>query len=972
MSKKNSWLILLPLLSALLITACRAKKDDTPRRLEILFLGHSSEHHNSGQFAGILSKAFFKDGINISYTTEIDDLNTENLDKYDGLILYANYDTIQPAQEKALLDFVKSGKGFIPLHCASYCFRNSPEVVELIGGQFLTHKVDSFNAVIIDTTHPVTKNIPQFKTTDETYVHHLFSKSIKVLTERVEGTHHEPYTWVRDYGKGRVFYTAYGHDEVSFNNESVQQLIRNGILWAVGEEANKRLKAFPIANPAYTDAVIPNYEKRDPAPKLQASLSPAESMSLTQVPVDFDLQLFAAEPDIINPIYMNWDERGRLWVIETVDYPNTVLEDKSQGDDRIKILEDTDGDGRADKITLFADKLNIPTSFAFYKNGIIVSQAPYFISLQDLDHDDKVDTRDTILTGWGTFDTHAGPSNLHYGFDNTIWGTVGYSGFSGKVGKDSLKFSMGLYHFRQDGSALELLSGTSNNTWGLGFSEENDVFISTANNTHSGFYGLPKKLLDLVPGKETGIDKIDAHYDMHVVTKNLRQVDVFGGFTAAAGHNLYTARNFPKEYWNRVAFVCEPTGRLVHKHILQKKGSGFTEKGDGWNILASADEWMGPVQAEVGPDGALWVADWYDFIIQHNPTPPGFENGKGNAHINPLRDHDRGRIYRIVYKNASASDIKTLDRKDPKQLIKGLQSDNMFWRMNAQRILVENGDAAILPELMAIVQNEKTDETGINAPAIHALWTMHGLHAFDGKNKAAMELAEKALKHPAAGVRKAAIQVLPKNTALLADLKRAGVFADSDLRVRLAALLAVSELPVSAEKNTLITEMAGKPENIADRWISEALSILSPAPVVKPAITASADPNARYDQLVKLNVVKESMKYDQPSFTVKAGSLVKIELNNPDFMQHNLLILQEGTLEKVGAAADKLAMDPNGLASQYVPQIPEVLASTPLVNPGNSYSFIIKVPDRAGDYPYICSFPGHWRIMRGIMKVVKP
>src|SRR5688572_30335651 len=169
--------------------------------------------------------------------------------------------------------------------------------------------------------------------------------------------------------------------------------------------------------------------------------------------------------------------------------------------------------------------------------------------------------------------------------------------------------------------------------------------------------------------KETGVAKIDGHFAMHVATKNLRQVDVHGGFTAAAGHSLYTARSFPREYWNRIAFVNEPTGRLIHKHILEPDGSGFKEKGDGWNMLASADEWLGPIQAEVGPDAALWVTDWYDFIIQHNPTPTqksgGYdaENGKGNAYINPLRDHQRGRIYRIVYKNNNHRIPFTLSKK---------------------------------------------------------------------------------------------------------------------------------------------------------------------------------------------------------------------------------------------------------------------------------------------------------------------
>ncbi len=206
-----------------------------------------------------------------------------------------------------------------------------------------------------------------------------------------------------------------------------------------------------MANPKYFDGPVPNYENRNPAPKVQESLTPEQSMSLIQVPVGFELQLFAAEPMVVNPIYMNWDEKGRLWVIETVDYPNEIKTDDI-GDDRIKILEDTNGDGKADKFTIFAEKLNIPTSFVFVNGGIIVSQAPSFIFLKDTNGDDKADVREDILRGWGKSDTHAQASNLRYGFDNKIWGVVGYSGFNGKVkGKDSTSFSNGVYHFDPDG-----------------------------------------------------------------------------------------------------------------------------------------------------------------------------------------------------------------------------------------------------------------------------------------------------------------------------------------------------------------------------------------------------------------------------------------------------------------------------------------------------------------------------------------
>ncbi len=1139
---------LAPILFAILIFASSCSRDTGPRRIEILFLGHASEHHPSEKYAPILASAVFKKGINISYTNNPADLNADNLSRFDGLILYANHDSISASQEKALMDFVESGKGFLPIHSASWCFRNSPDFIQLVGGQFKTHETGTFTAPILLPDHPVMQGLEEFETWDETYVHDKITDDKTVLMERVEGNRREPWTWVRNQGKGRVFYTAYGHDERTWQNPGFQQLIANAIFWAVGDEVAQKAKDYPIAELQYSEAVIPNYEKRNPPPMLQAPLTPEQSMQHIQVPPGFELQLFASEPDVINPICMAWDEKGRLWVVETVDYPNTVRDEEGEGDDRIKILEDTDGDGKADKFTVFAENLNIPTSMVFVNGGVLVSQAPVFLFLKDTDGDDKADVREAVIEGWGVSDTHAGPSNLRYGFNNRIWGTVGYAGFEGNVGGENFVFNQAVFTLRPDFENMEHHTRTTNNTWGLGFTENNDVFVSTANNTHTAFVNVPYRFTKMVKNFSNDFaTKLDGHYAMHAVTPNVRQVDVFGGFTAAAGHNFYTARKWPKEYWNRVAFIAEPTGRLVHKGVFEADGSGFKET-DGWNILASSDEWVGPVHAEVGPDGDLWVLDWYDFIIQHNPTPEGFENGKGNAHINPLRDRDRGRIYRIVAKNAPKQKKVELDPTDAESLLEGLKSDNLFWRLTAQRLLVESKNQAVLPDLYQLIRNSQEDEIGVNAPAIHAIWTVQGLGALDGNNAEATQAVTNALRHKNAGVRKAAIQALPKNKTTLEAYINAGSFSDSNLNTRLAAFIESLYFEPATEMGEILFAAAQSQENADDQWLSKAirasslvhknsflasyqnasqqpdaeslagqiytstsftllhignddyvaadafpsldgkevyisgniwkggndimngmlfqhgdkangygvytednsfvmvvnqqgktytakgtvelpvsfkfefqlrkdgtatllvnnspavslktrgtfkgvlsqgLRISKEAEGMKPVASFKAESFNRpiynvvaevggdnnlsasldADKVIVLKVIPNKMEYDLKQLEVTAGQTVAIILENTDFMQHNLLIVKPGTMETVGAAADKMASDAKGAEKNYIPDIPEVLFSTRLVNPNEKVILTFTAPDKPGDYPYLCTFPGHWRIMNGILKV---
>ena len=376
-------------------------------RIKVLFLGDNG-HHKPIDRAADLLPALARAGIDMVYTDDLNDLNSENLARYDGLIIYANHTTISPKQEAALLSFVQNGKGLIPIHCASYCFLNSPKYISLVGGQFQSHKTGVFRTRIVDAKHPALKGVKEFEAWDETYVHHRLTSDRHVLMVREEDGKREPWTWVRTQGKGRVFYTASGHDERVFRNADFHRLIIQGIRWAVGRPDHEYVtKPFE-----YLPGELPNYRAGTGARlhQMQAPLSPAESMKHLSVPGGFRVELFASEPDIVKPIAINWDARGRAWIAETLDYPNNKQPD-GEGHDRIVIAEDTNGDGKADKFTVFANKLSIPTSMVFAGGGLIVAQAPHMLFLKDTDGDGKADVRKILFTGFRTNDTHAGPSN---------------------------------------------------------------------------------------------------------------------------------------------------------------------------------------------------------------------------------------------------------------------------------------------------------------------------------------------------------------------------------------------------------------------------------------------------------------------------------------------------------------------------------------------------------------------------------
>jgi len=831
------WANLLSIMTAWTSNSAIAAEPTAPP-IKVLFLGDQG-HHLPADRAPQIIPVLATRGIDVTYTENLGDLNKEKLGQYDVLMIYANSEKITPEQETALLEYVENGGGFAPIHCASFCFLNSPKYIALVGAQFKSHGTGEFDVKVVDANHPITKGLELFRTWDETYVHSKHNEKDRLVLEvRDEKGRDEPWTWVRTQGKGRVFYTAYGHDQRTWGHPGFHALIERGLRFAAGkgEVFDSRPKVASGLKPLPTEpapSAIPQYipggswgTMGEGIKTMQLPVAATESMKHMAMPKGLEPRLFVAEPEIAKPICMNWDHKGRLWVAETVDYPNN-LQRPGEGHDQIKICEDTDGDGKADKFTVFADKLSIPTSIAFANGGLVVHQAPDTLFLQDTDGDDKADVRKVLFTGWGTSDTHAGPSNIRYGLDNWLYGMVGYAGFRGTIGGERHEFRQGLYRFKPDGSKLEFLRNTNNNSWGVGMSEEGYLFGSTANGCPSVYLPIPNRYYEKVKGFAGGgvLANIADTNRMFPITEKVRQVDWFGGFTAGAGHALYTARAYPQPYWNSTAFVAEPTGHLVATFALEKRGTDFASHNE-WNLVASNDEWTSPIAAEVGPDGSVWFSDWYNYIVQHNPTPRGFTTGKGAAYETPLRDKTHGRIYRI---SPIGSPIKTasrtLDPKDGPGLVAALKDDNMFWRLHAQRLIVERGQKDVVSELVKLIGDRSVDAIGLNPGAIHALWALQGLGVVHDADEAPLKAVVAALQHPSSGVRRNAVQVLPGSEKTAGAIQQAHLLSDPDPQVRLAALLAMADLPESGWAARSLVDALSEGKFGGDRWLGDAATV---------------------------------------------------------------------------------------------------------------------------------------------------
>ncbi len=704
---------------------------------------------------------------------------------------------------------------------------------------------------------------------------------------------------------------------------------------------------------------------------LQDPISPQQTLSRLETPEGFSVRVFASEPHIVNPIALTWDERGRLWVLESTNYPHRYI-GTEKGGDRITICEDTDGDGVADKYIRFAEEQPLSTAITIVKGGALVGQAPDIVFMEDTDGDDVFDSKKKVIeNAFGSWDTHAVMNNFKYGIDNRIWSAVGYSGLY-KPGMapppgqrprsdDGKILPMGVFRFSRDGSVIEPVGRFNNNTWGLGISEDNTIFGSTANNNHAITIPIPMRY-----DAEKNVANIQSHFIMkHSATGNPWQVDYRDGYTAAAGLFLYNGRRYPERYWG-AGLLNEPTGHVLHTTFFEPSGSTYKEvSGDPENLLASSDDWVAPVFADIGPDENVWVADWHNPVIQHNPDGRGMinqiwnaEKGEGNAHQNPLRDVQHGRVYVIQYPGEDG--ISSLDPTDKEGLIEALKSTNQFWRLTAQRLIVEN-EVDVMDELLDLIKDKSMDSRRLNVAAIHAIWTIDGL----GRSGEVVSQLKQALKHPSSGVRKAALQVLPDSEwRSFVDLVQ-----DSDLGLRLAAVLRVADMDVElAESLKRATQTARQG---GDEWLDAAADLfVEKEPGGTVASGKARTPSAMTAHLT-INTNPSEMSYQQKTISAFEGQSLELTFNNlhPDL--HNVVLLKSGAdIESFGAELDGYISNADSKSTNYIPesQNSTVLLSSEVIGLNASQTLSIDALE-PGEYVYICTVPGHWRTMQGVLKI---
>jgi putative membrane-bound dehydrogenase-like protein len=560
-----------------------------------------------------------------------------------------------------------------------------------------------------------------------------------------------------------------------------------------------------------------------------SAVDPDKALSTFEVPPGFKIELVAAEPLISDPVDMEIDEYGNMYVVEMHGYPLDI-----SGSGNIILLKDKNGDGKMDERIVFADKLTLPAGIMRWKKGILVTDAPNLLYLEDSDNDGKSDIRDTVLTGFALSNPQHNTNNPMYGLDNWIY--IGHQGatstreykedfgdegseiiFPGSPDAQKLpKNAKGLsIRFMPDKKKIETLSYQTQ--FGHAFDQYGSWF--GCNNSNQGYhevianrYFQRNKDLVISSSIQSMSDHLNAPEVFPTTTHPDRQLltDV-GVMTSGCGITIYDGGAFPAPFDKNISFMAEPVSNLVHVDVLKDKGTSFEASAilNNKEFLTSTDAWSRPVNFYVGPDGALYMLDYYRRVIE-SPEWMSEQAVKAGG----LYDgSDMGRIYRITTTGQKAAEwtkgLKLGDESSEK-LVEHLRDNNRWWRTNSQRLLVDRNDKKAVPALLKMAGNKES-----SMGRLHALWTLEGLAELSPA------LIEQALKDNEAGIRSNAIKLAELHLQESPQLLKAllSMQNDQDPKVRLQLLLTLG-YDNSKESATVRNKLLF--QDINDKWVQIA------------------------------------------------------------------------------------------------------------------------------------------------------
>ncbi len=816
----------------------------------------------------------------------------EQLKQTDVLVMYAQEGGNATEEQKAnLAEFTKRGGGIVVIHTASVS--NDPAWWKsVIGGAWVPGKTKFKEGMMdlyytenqqIGGGHPITKGASNFRIDDEIYYDMDISPDVHVLAttytpygrggkqggDKPQVFDIQPQMWAyeRTTDGGTKPYRAVvsipGHLYFTFEKPHYRAILLRSIAWA-GHRENVDEFCRPEEIAALT------YPEGGPQ-------KPEDTLKALEVHPDFKLTLVVAEPLITKPMNFDWDPAGRLWVAETPEYPNgrrgmrpdyrgkewkdhggvdpAVGQQERKALDKISILTSSKGDGVMDKKVVFYEGLELVTGFVFYKDGVIVTQAPDILFIHDPGPDGKARKVEKLYTGLGTRDTHAVINNPRWGWDGWIYATHGYSAGDVTSPDGSKKFGnigSGVVRFKPDGSAFEQYSSRGGNTWGLQITGDNRVMWTqpTSGTLLSQVilpeYALARGKVGNTQSSSVIIGSQKSYPAMTWEQMAYVQIDRVGDFTAGAGCAIYDGGSWPAEY-NGDYFVTEPTINIIHHERLTPAGSSYTAKKlpgrEETEFIRSKDMWFRPIEVRVGPDGALYVGDFYNQAVIHNDTR-GPDHNKANAAVRPDRDHYFGRIWRIDHKDAKKIAVPDLSKMDNVfDLIKALTSRNRAVRQLASRMITDRfegefGLTSAAPS--AIEELVKMATTSDPETRIAALWTIKRPNMLEPKGS---NVLKTALADKNSDVRRNAANILEAKfgTESLAPYEQqlSTLLVNVDGQVRVAALRAIAANEFAGKTAEAIVSAWPKFDDDFQRSAAVGAASRNPAAVITAALDSA-------------------------------------------------------------------------------------------------------------------------------------